>query len=91
MLTVYGVLKICDFGLAKDLSPLENIPGRTVLSYQIGTLGYKAPEVIDGDPYTNELDIWSLGCIIHWICTKKKWFVHFDGEADGKYYDRIRY
>ena len=33
VLTEDGVIKICDFGLAKDMTPLAHIPGRTVLSY----------------------------------------------------------
>ena len=91
VLTSDGVIKICDFGLAKDLKPEAHIPDRTKLSYKVGTFGYKAPELINGDHYGPEVDIWSIGIILHWICSKKRWFVPFDGETDAKYYDRVRY
>ena len=68
VLTKDGVAKICDFGHAKDLS--VRLDGRLELSKVIGTPGYKAPEILNGLEYGSEVDIWSLGCIIHFICTR---------------------
>jgi hypothetical protein len=34
-----------------------------------GTTGYRAPELLFQHPYTNSLDIWGLGCILHELNT----------------------
>ena len=71
LLTKDGVIKICDFGLAKDLN--EHLEGHS-LTKELGTHGYKAPEILARKAYGKPADIWSLGCIVHLICTKMKWF-----------------
>ncbi|TGZ59596.1 hypothetical protein CRM22_008989 [Opisthorchis felineus] len=54
-----GVLKICDFGSAKVLSPTE-----ANVSY-ICSRYYRAPELIFGAThYTVLIDMWSAGCVI---------------------------
>lgn len=54
-----GVLKLCDFGSAKVLNPLE--PN---VSY-ICSRYYRAPELIFGATnYTTKIDVWSAGCVI---------------------------
>jgi serine/threonine protein kinase len=53
-----GVLKICDFGSAKMLSPSEANVAYICSRY------YRAPELIFGSTfYTTSIDIWSVGCI----------------------------
>eukprot|EP01062_Namystynia_karyoxenos_P030153 TRINITY_DN2253_c0_g1_i1.p1 TRINITY_DN2253_c0_g1~~TRINITY_DN2253_c0_g1_i1.p1 ORF type:complete len:397 (+),score=146.21 TRINITY_DN2253_c0_g1_i1:115-1191(+) len=53
-----GVLKMCDFGSAKQL-----IPGEPNVSY-ICSRYYRAPELIFGATmYTTMIDLWSLGCV----------------------------
>eukprot|EP01006_Ploeotia_vitrea_P042460 TRINITY_DN66629_c1_g28_i1.p1 TRINITY_DN66629_c1_g28~~TRINITY_DN66629_c1_g28_i1.p1 ORF type:complete len:376 (-),score=33.60 TRINITY_DN66629_c1_g28_i1:218-1345(-) len=53
-----GVLKLCDFGSAKQL-----IKGEPNVSY-ICSRYYRAPELIFGATnYTTAIDIWSLGCV----------------------------
>jgi len=37
--------------------------------YRGGTLLYSAPEILKRNRITNKADIWSIGCIIHEICT----------------------
>lgn len=65
-------VKIGDFGISKriedDLSALRT---------QLGTLLYRAPEIMgyiddeddDDDEYTNAVDLWSLGCVVYVILT----------------------
>lgn len=56
-----GVLKLCDFGSAKDLSD-----GRPNSSYACSRR-YRAPELLFADgpaaAYTNAVDVWSAGCV----------------------------
>lgn len=53
-----GILKICDFGSAKQLSPTEPNVAYICSRY------YRAPELIFGSQhYTTEIDVWSVGCI----------------------------
>ncbi|XP_013783058.1 glycogen synthase kinase-3 beta-like isoform X1 [Limulus polyphemus] len=54
-----GVLKLCDFGSAKNL-----IRGEPNVSY-ICSRYYRAPELIFGaTDYTTMIDVWSAGCVL---------------------------
>ena len=54
-----GILKICDFGSAKDIINDSNS------TPDIGSRYYKAPEVLLGSrKYTEKIDIWGAGCVI---------------------------
>jgi serine/threonine protein kinase len=44
------------------------------LQFYVQTRSYRAPEVILGCPYTEKIDIWSLGCIIAELFTGKVLF-----------------
>ena len=50
-----GTIKICDFGFSKLLNKWNMT--QTVLGSPINM----APEIIEGSPYNNKADIWSLG------------------------------
>eukprot|EP00397_Hematodinium_sp_SG-2012_P051933 GEMP01061140.1.p1 GENE.GEMP01061140.1~~GEMP01061140.1.p1 ORF type:complete len:331 (+),score=50.28 GEMP01061140.1:107-1099(+) len=54
------ILKIADFGLARAvLLPV----GR--LTQEVVTVWYRAPEILLGqDKYSNQVDMWSVGCIV---------------------------
>lgn len=53
------VLKLCDFGSAKQL-----VQGEPNVSY-ICSRYYRAPELIFGNSnYTTSIDVWSVGCVI---------------------------
>lgn len=60
----YTLVKVSDFGLSKCLNSSNSI-----LSTQVGTRCYQAPEVKDAPmkPYTNKVDIWSLGVLLY-VC-----------------------
>jgi len=53
-----GILKLCDFGSAKNL-----VRGEPNVSY-ICSRYYRAPELIFGaTDYTTNIDVWSAGCV----------------------------
>jgi cell division cycle 2-like protein len=55
-----GILKICDFGLARKF-------GDPLLPYTnlVVTLWYRAPELLFGtETYSPAIDMWSVGCIV---------------------------
>jgi calcium/calmodulin-dependent protein kinase I len=52
-------IKVADFGFAKRINELSSRES------PCGTPGYVAPEIIRGDPYGSEVDIWSMGVICY--------------------------
>lgn len=52
-------IKIADFGFAKKIEDLS------VHETACGTPGYVAPEILRGDAYGAEVDVWSMGVIIY--------------------------
>ncbi|XP_010770162.1 homeodomain-interacting protein kinase 1-like [Notothenia coriiceps] len=50
-------VKLIDFGLARHVS--EAVPGTAVQS-----LWYRAPEVLLGMDFSEQIDMWSLGAVI---------------------------
>ncbi|KAM0835129.1 hypothetical protein ACQ4PT_063144 [Festuca glaucescens] len=70
-----GELKICDFGLSRQYgSPLKPYTQLVV------TLWYRAPELLLGaTEYSTAIDMWSMGCIMAELLTKKPLF---DGKHD---------
>lgn len=54
-----GMLKVCDFGLARQFATDERPYTQGVV-----TLWYRAPELLfNSSGYSEAIDIWSLGCI----------------------------
>ncbi|XP_030531127.1 serine/threonine-protein kinase STY13-like [Rhodamnia argentea] len=58
------ILKIADFGVARvEASNPNDMTGET------GTLGYMAPEVLNGNPYNRKCDVYSFGiCLWEIYC-----------------------
>jgi serine/threonine protein kinase len=54
-----AILKLADFGLANILKPNE------LMHLACGTPGYVAPEVLRGQLYGKEVDMWSIGVILY--------------------------
>lgn len=73
-----GYLKLTDFGLAK-----ENIGEGQTTSTFCGTPEYLSPEMIKGDPYSQSVDMWSLGIIFFEMLTGVPPF--FDKNKDKLY------
>lgn len=64
-----GILKLADFGLAREYgSPLGRMTAGVV------TLRYRAPEVLLRGDYTTAVDVWSCGCIFAEFLTKTALF-----------------
>lgn len=59
------VIKIVDFGLARTVG------SKVKVFDTFGTLAYVAPEVVSKVGYNKEVDIWSLGVIIHYTLSGK--------------------
>jgi len=72
-----GDLKLADFGLARAIG----IPVRTY-THEVVTLGYRAPEILLGaKQYSTPVDVWSIGCIMAEMITKRALFPG-DSEID---------
>ena len=69
-------IKIGDFGLARIFSDSQK-PKR--YTNQVMTVCYRAPEIFLGETnYSTKIDIWSLGCILLELLTRKITFNHND-------------
>ena len=68
-LTLEGIVKVGDLGLSRELS--EN----TIQAHsKVGTPLYMSPEVLRGDGYGFQSDIWSLGCLLYELANLKSPF-----------------
>eukprot|EP00698_Gefionella_okellyi_P021746 TRINITY_DN711_c0_g1_i1.p1 TRINITY_DN711_c0_g1~~TRINITY_DN711_c0_g1_i1.p1 ORF type:complete len:330 (-),score=56.04 TRINITY_DN711_c0_g1_i1:426-1415(-) len=77
-----GMLKLCDFGLARPF-------GQQTRAYtpRVVTLWYRAPELLLGDPrYSPAIDMWSLGCIFAELLLHKPLLA---GKSDPEQVDLI--
>ena len=54
-----SAVKIADFGFAKKVHEERS------LTTQCGTPGYVAPEILEGIPYDQRADMWSVGVILY--------------------------
>lgn len=70
LLSHQGILKVGDFGLAREYgSPLKPYTSIVV------TLWYRAPELLLESPeYSTPIDVWSIGCIFGELLTMKPFF-----------------
>ena len=77
LLTKNGVIKIADFGLARDFKKVNNLNFTT----KVVTRWYRAPELLLGNAnYTEAIDMWSVGCFIAEMFTGKPIFA---GKSDS--------
>jgi len=75
-------IKIADFGLSKILGP------DSMMQTACGTPIYVAPEVLKGDGYDKEVDLWSVGVIMYiLLCGFPPFFD--DGENMGQLFEQI--
>ena len=67
-----GYVKVLDFGLAKLVEPqTTDVDAATLFQTEpgvvMGTVNYMSPEQARGLPVDARTDIWSLGCVLHWM------------------------
>ena len=62
-------LKLCDFGLAEEVTTLDGF------TRVCGSPSYVAPEILEFKPYGLAVDVWSLGVLFYFIICK---YVPFD-------------
>ncbi|CAM4732680.1 unnamed protein product [Leuciscus chuanchicus] len=65
-LSIDAPLKIADFGLSKIID--EQVTMKTVC----GTPGYCAPEILRGNAYGPEVDMWSVGVILYILTLRSR-------------------
>ncbi|MFI5118334.1 MAG: protein kinase, partial [Terriglobales bacterium] len=78
-ITPDGVVKVLDFGLAKDLGVEKSGPdmsksltmtgGGTIVGVILGTAAYMSPEQARGQPVDKRTDIWAFGCVLFEMLT----------------------
>ncbi|XP_037082114.1 mitogen-activated protein kinase kinase kinase 7-like [Pollicipes pollicipes] len=74
LLLDYGrKLKICDFGTACDV--------KTHMTNSRGSAAWMAPEVFEGNTYTEKCDVFSFGIILWEVMARKKPFDHIGAPA----------
>ncbi len=75
-----GEVKIADFGLARQMSSSQ-------YTNKVVTLWYRAPELLFGSSmYTEQIDIWSVGCILAELLTRE---ILFKGDKEARQVELI--
>ncbi len=66
--TVDGVLKVLDFGIAKA----QNLPSNTSKGTIKGKVAYMSPEQVRGEPLDHRSDIYALGVVLFEAMTRRR-------------------
>jgi len=78
LITKEGVLKLTDFGIARD----TEATALTQAGKTLGTMNYMAPEQISGkSPVTRRTDLYALGCVLFELLTGR---VPFQSETQAE-------
>jgi serine/threonine protein kinase len=74
-LTKAGDAKVLDFGIAKAISPDSDAPTAATAATKTGTIlgtaAYMSPEQARGLPVDRRSDIWSFGCMLFEMLTRR--------------------
>ncbi|MCI0572003.1 MAG: serine/threonine protein kinase [Myxococcaceae bacterium] len=83
MLTRTGVVKLMDFGVAKD----EDLEALTREGMAVGTPAYMSPEQVTGTPLDARTDLFSLGVLLYEALSGER---PFTGRTAGEVFARVR-
>lgn len=72
LVTKNGSIKIADFGCARKIQDISKIIS---MSIDKGTPCFASPQLLTSQPYSSKCDVWSAGCIIYFLVTKKHPFL----------------
>ena len=84
VVTADGLVKVLDFGLAKQVGggifegptgTFSTVQGASSIS---GTLPYMAPEILKGEAADNRVDLWALGIVLYEIASGR---MPFEGKT----------
>lgn len=76
-------IRVIDFGLSDFFDPIK-----PSLSAGVGTTPYLPPEIVNFDNYTQEVDVWSTGCLIYALAFG---VLPFESNDKRSVYKRIKY
>lgn len=79
LVTIQGVLKICDFGLARGIHPKYFKQKATPITNYVATRWYRAPELmLSNKKYSKGVDLWAVGCILAELYGRRPLFIGKD-------------
>lgn len=79
LVTIQGTLKICDFGLARGISPKFMQPRVHSITNYVATRWYRAPELLlCRRNYSKSVDMWAVGCIFAELYGRRPIFIGND-------------
>ncbi|KRX01276.1 Protein kinase-like domain [Pseudocohnilembus persalinus] len=65
-------IRVCDFGLSRQINNLPQSQGDQNMTEYVVTRYYRAPEImLSSHEYSKAVDIWSVGCTLAELLTKK--------------------
>ncbi|GMM34678.1 mitogen-activated protein kinase [Saccharomycopsis crataegensis] len=77
--TMQGILKICDFGLARGICPSYLRKSTSIITNYVATRWYRAPELIlSKRSYSKPVDMWAIGCIFAELYGRRPLFIGND-------------
>lgn len=77
LLSVRGLTKVADFGLARAMH--QSIAGMTPAGIVKGKLSYMAPEVLRGRPVSGQTDVYSVGVVLwEFLCGRRLYATEHD-------------
>lgn len=87
MVNTAGVVKLMDFGIARD----DRLPTLTETGGVVGTPPYLPPEVVKGEPPAACGDVYAVGCLLYEMLAGQRVFAHANAQsiwalvANGKF------